>query len=349
MNRKLLALLFIGLIVFSTLNFAVGAKVKCPECDGTGKVDCPACDGKGVTDEEEVSECTRCLGTGEVTPNILMNTMTATQANGKTNVTATYTNRESTEISATITASLDGHTVTSKETTFPPDEQVTMELQIDYVGIYTTLTLARSIKLTVNADPITCPECDGQGTITKGTPCSRCDGIGKIECSLCEGTGRVDESLAATNTSSGVDLTLIAGGAGAAVLIAGIGVGSFFLLKKRRVSERSLQRLSTNDFQAWVLKRLDGKPASTKDITMGIDGFSRLNEPITIKQSDSVSITAVDSFAASLAKTRARGGIIVAFGFSDDAIRGKVRARTNYRLDIQMMTVRELIERRPSY
>jgi hypothetical protein len=348
MNRKILALLFIGLIVFSTLNLALADKVKCPECRGTGKIDCPACDGKGVTEDEEVSECTRCLGTGEVIPNIVKSTMTASQANGKTNVIATFTNKESTEISATVTASLDGHTATSEETKFPPEDQVTIELQIDYTGVYTTLTLARSIKVTVNADPITCPECDGEGTITTGIPCSRCDGIGKIECPLCEGTGRVDEGVVAS-TGIGVDFGLIAAGAGAAVLIAGVGVGLFFLLKKRRVSEKSLRRLSTNEFQEWVLKRLDGKPATAKDIAMGIDGFSRLNEPISIKQSDSISITAVDSFAASLAKTRARGGIIVAFGFSDDAIRGKVRARTNYRLDIQMMTVGELIERRPGY
>ena len=347
MNKKLLALLFIGFMVFSTLNLAMCAKVKCPECLGTGKIDCPACEGRGVTEEEEVSECTRCLGAGEVTPNILKSTMTATQANGKTNVVSTFINKESSELSATVTASLDEHTATSEETTFPPNEQVTIQLQIDYVGVYTTLTLARSVKVTVNSDPITCPECDGQGTITTGIPCSRCDGTGNIECTLCEGTGRVDEGVVAS-TSTGFDLTLVTVGAVAAVLIVGVGVGAFFLLKKRRVSENRLRRLSTNEFQEWVLKRLDGKPATTKDAAMGIDGFSRLNEPISIKQSDSVSITAVDSFAASLAKTRARGGIIVAFGFSDDAIRGKVRARTNYRLDIQMMTVRELIERRPS-
>lgn len=345
MNKKLLALLFIGLIVFSSLDLALGAKVNCPECQGTGKRDCPTCDGTGVTGDEEVSECTRCLGTGEVVPKIMQSTMTASQSNGKTNVIATFINKESTEISATITASLAGYTVTSEEMTFLPEELVTIELQIDYVGIYTSLTLAKSVLLKVNADPIICPECDGQGTITTGIPCSRCDGTGNNECTLCEGTGRVDEGVVAI-TSTGFDLTLLAGVAVAAVLIVGIGVGGFFLLKKRRVSENSLRRLSTNEFQQWVLKRLDGKPATTKDVAMGIDGFSRLNEPISIKQSDSVSITAVDSFAASLAKTRARGGILVAFGFSDDAIRGKVRARTNYRLDIQMMTVRELIERR---
>ena len=142
------------------------------------------------------------------------------------------------------------------------------------------------------------------------------------------------------------NLTLIIAGVGVVTAVAAGGAGIFLLLKKRRVSEKSLRRLSTNELNEWVLKRLDGKPATSKDIAMGIDGFSRLNQPIAIRQTDSVGMTAIDSFAASLAKSRAQSGILVAFGFSDDAIRGKVRARTNYRLDIQMMTIRELIENR---
>jgi hypothetical protein len=134
--------------------------------------------------------------------------------------------------------------------------------------------------------------------------------------------------------------------AGVVVVVAVAGVGGFVVFRKRRVSEASLRRLSGSEFQQWVLKRLDGKPGSSKDTAMGIDGFSRLNLPISIKQTDAVGMNAIDLFAASLAKSRATGGIMVAFGFGDDAIRGKVRARTNYRLDIEMMTVRELLERR---
>jgi len=40
----------------------------------------------------------------------------------------------------------------------------------------------------------------------------------------------------------------------------------------------------------------------------------------------------------------AKNWIIVAFSFGDDAFRGKVRAKLNYGLEIQMVTVKELIE-----
>jgi hypothetical protein len=149
-------------------------------------------------------------------------------------------------------------------------------------------------------------------------------------------------------TQAGASWVLIAEIVAAAAAIVIVGFAGVFFFKRRRMSEKRLRRFSSGEFQGWVLKRLDGKPATSKDISLGIDGFSRLNEPIAIKQSDSVGMVAVDSFAASLARNRARTGIMVAFGFSDDAIRGKVRARTNYHLDIQMMTVRELIEKRRS-
>lgn len=52
-----------------------------------------------------------------------------------------------------------------------------------------------------------------------------------------------------------------------------------------------------------VLKRLEGKPPTPKDIAMGIDGFPRLNQPIAIKQSDSVGMNAVDLFEHHWLKT----------------------------------------------
>jgi hypothetical protein len=151
-------------------------------------------------------------------------------------------------------------------------------------------------------------------------------------------------------TQAGTNWVFIGEIVAAAAVLSVVGAFGFVFSKRRRVNEKSLRRLSSSEFQNWVLKRLDGKPATSKDIALGIDGFSRLNEPISIKQTDSVGMVAVDSFAASLAKNRARSGIMVAFDFSDDAVRGKVRARMNYRLDIQMMTVRELIQgKRQSY
>jgi hypothetical protein len=203
--------------------------------------------------------------------------------------------------------------------------------------------------MTVNADEVACSYCKGTGTATEGTVCSKCDGTGTVACPDCGGSGyKTEGAVVNSSKSGGVDWALIGWVVGAVLVVAVACVGGFVAFRKRGVSEEKLRRLSSSEFQQWVLKKLDGKPGSSKDTAMGIDGFSRLNLPISIKQTDAVGMNAIDLFAASLAKSRATGGIMVAFGFGDDAIRGKVRARTNYRLDIEMMTVRELLDGRSS-
>ena len=355
MKNKLITIIIIGLLVFSTIDLTIAAaKVECPTCNGTGEIDCPKCNGNGKLSSGEVVECTHCLGSGTLKPNVIKQTVDASVSGGTT-VKVTLVNQETVEATGKVTAKLDSASVTSETTTFPPGEEVPLTLNLDYVGPYTSAQLISRLKVTVNTDTITCPYCDGEGTTSdSSTTCTKCDGTGTIECTDCGGTGYVTEGAivnpSGKGTTIGFDWTLIIGITGAVVAVTAVGGGGFFLLKKRRVNEKSLRRLSSGEFQQWVLKRLDGKPATSKDLAMGIDGFSRLNQPISIKQSDSVGMNAVDLFAASLAKNRATAGMIVAFGFSDDAIRGKVRARTNYRLDIQMMTIRELIEsKHPGY
>ncbi|MCL2358926.1 hypothetical protein [Candidatus Bathycorpusculum sp.] len=117
----------------------------------------------------------------------------------------------------------------------------------------------------------------------------------------------------------------------------------FMFIRKRGPNEKKLRKLSSSEFNTWVLKRLAGKPASSMDASFGIDGFTSLGYPLSIKQSDNVGMNSIDLFAASVARSKARNGVIVAFGFSDDAIRGKVRARRGG-LDIQMLTVQELLD-----
>jgi hypothetical protein len=345
MKQKLLIALLISLLIFSSLSVTLATKVKCPTCNGSGEVACPKCDGTGYIGEAETAECSHCNGTGQVKPNILLSTMTADVTASTTDITAVYINREDSPVNATVTANLDSHSVTSDTTAFPPGDQVTVELSIPYVSTYTSTALLNRIEMTVNADLISCSYCNGTGTAREGTVCSECDGTGKIVCPDCGGSGYVTEGAVVNSTKNGgADWGLIGTVAGVIVVVAVVSVLGFFFVRKRRVNEASLRRLSGSEFQQWVLKRLEGKPGSSKDTAMGIDGFSRLNLPISIKQTDAVGMNAVDLFAASLAKNRSTGGIMVAFGFGDDAIRGKVRARTNYRLDIEMMTVRELLE-----
>jgi hypothetical protein len=149
-----------------------------------------------------------------------------------------------------------------------------------------------------------------------------------------------------TTKGSNLNYPLIGG-----IVIVVVAILGFLLVavKKRGVSEKSLRRYSSTEFQKWVIKRLEGKESSSRDISMGIDGFTHRGYPLLIKQTDNVSMIDIDRFASSLAKSRTRNGVIVAFGYGSDAVRGKVRARTNYRIDIEMLTVSELVYSKRAY
>ena len=354
MKSKVLSTLLIGLLVLSCLSLASAKDVRCPTCRGSGTIDCPECGGTGEISQSTTTECENCTGTGILTPRVYAKTWTTSVYDGATHVSATFFNRETIPIDGKINATLAGQSVISEVITFPPNEDLNQEIVIPFVSTYSGMQLQNAVKLkVVDLEEITCPYCDGEGTLATTETCPECDGTGTLECPDCDGTGYVDEALAteirAGKQTAGLDLTLIVGAAAGVAVALGGGFAGFFLLKKRRVNESSLRRLSSGEFQAWVLKRLDGKSPTQMDTALGIDGFTSLNQPIQIKQTDSVNMNAVDLFASSVARKKANGGVIVAFSFADDAIRGKVRARRSLNLDIQMYTVRELIENRRPY
>jgi hypothetical protein len=131
----------------------------------------------------------------------------------------------------------------------------------------------------------------------------------------------------------------------AVVIVVLCAVGGVVVLKKKGVSEQKVKRFTSYEFQDWVLKKLQAHSGSVLDSRKGIDGFTSENVPISIKQSDSVERLQVDIFMNNLMQAKVRSGIMVAFGFSGDANAAVSRARIN-RIDIKLVTVKELIERK---
>lgn len=312
MKCKLPIVLLIVILFSSIVCVAFGAT--CPRCSGTGKI-------------KESTACPTCGGsTTSVAGVVLKRTFAGSASSGPRlacSVSGVFNNGGIESVYGTVTAIVkksQTETVsnTSARTLFPPGQDITVMViveGVDYQPYY-----AFSVKL--NAD---CPTCDGAGYVFETATCPDCGG-----------TGVVSDFAAITNVG-GIGVTV------GVVVVGAVVAAGFVFLKKRRVTETSLHQLTSFEFQEWVVKKLRANPASQKDVFLGIDAHTPEGYPIQIRHEDDVGKRMIDSFAAALARNKARNGTIVAFSFGKDAFEGVMKARINYRLEIRTMTVKELL------
>jgi hypothetical protein len=335
MKSKLLTVAFIAILLYSALSVALvmsqapGWKI-CDYCDGTGK----------ITTEEG---CPTCGGSGSVTATVTVSGISTRRSDDNTKIiiSATVENKENKAIYGTFTATIDAAFKTYKTTpravTLEANERTTMTFTIDNIpsgDIYRADPESAHV-LVSNLPNIACSTCNGTGIVSLESDCPVCGGTGfvPVEGEQPNGNGN-------TNAPP-LDITVPAIGVGAVAVVA---VAAVVVVKKRKVSEKDLRKLPPTEFQNWVLKKLAGKPASPGDCRIGIDGYTTEGQPISIKQSDGVGRDVIDKFASAIGQSRAKNGILVAYSFGSDAYTAKVKAKLNYGLEIQMVTVKDLIE-----
>ncbi len=348
MKERSLIATFLTMFLCSTLSVAL-TMAQCSRCDGKGEIICSYCDGEGEITVEEGAPCEYCSGSGTLEPLIILKSRAAWLNDGKISVQVTYENREPVKTYGKVTAEVEvndnTYTSTSSSTLFPANENTQVSLTIDGISSadYNTLQEQQvfSTSITLEADEVPCPYCDGTGLVPATIPCPQCGGIGFIECPECHGSG-IEKGTQNTE----LDIGGTTYGVAAIAVVAGVAIAGFALVKKRGMKEEDLRKMSPSEFQGWVLKKINGKQASQSDIRMGIDGYTHAGQPVSIKQEDGVGRTAIEKFAGSMGRHNAKNGTLIAFSFGADAIRGKVRAKMSYGFEIQMVTVRELIDSR---
>jgi hypothetical protein len=354
-KNKTLKIALIGILFFSILNIGVVLAAECPTCHGIGKIVCPECKGTGKTASgEELGACSTCLGSGVVEATISNKGATASASDGTITVTGSFQNKANVGTYGTVVAEVDGSTATysgsSARTFFPPQENVQVTVTIEGISSndYRYLTSQQYLRVRAHVediDDVACPDCGGTGiAYSQSEDCPYCDGTGFITCPDCDGTGILTEggtSLQQDEAPSfAFDGALIGVGVAAAAVVVVLAV------KRKKMSEKDLKKLSATEFQNWVIQRFSGKAASVRDSGMGIDGYTSRGDPLHIEQADNVDRNVIERFAAAMGRIKAMNGTIVAFSFSDDAYRGITRARLNYRTEIRMVTVKELTERK---
>lgn len=84
-----------------------------------------------------------------------------------------------------------------------------------------------------------------------------------------------------------------------------------------------------------------------KSADMGIDGFSFFeHNPIQVKQSEHVGRNVVDNFETPVERSGKKKGEIVAFSFTKGAYEEAARVKKAKGLEIKLVTVEEILERR---
>jgi len=104
-----------------------------------------------------------------------------------------------------------------------------------------------------------------------------------------------------------------------------------------------LGKLQPFEFQNWVVQRLFGRVSAKKSSDMGIDGYTFDGRPIQVKQSKDVGRNVVDNFETAMRRRGAKRGVIVAFSFGKGAHEEIARAKIQDGLEIQAITVQEMI------
>jgi hypothetical protein len=114
-----------------------------------------------------------------------------------------------------------------------------------------------------------------------------------------------------------------------------------------RITERGVRALSETEFEKWVIRCYRGTYATAEWDHLGIDGWTDGPElPIQVKQQEHVGRPTVDKFETAIERSRKSRGILVAYSFSKRAEEEAERTRQTGRVDVELVTVRDLIRER---
>jgi DNA modification methylase len=109
-------------------------------------------------------------------------------------------------------------------------------------------------------------------------------------------------------------------------------------------TEEELAVLDPYEFQNWVIQSLQGHHSSRKSGDKGIDGYTFFNrDPIQVKRSPRVGRPVIDSFETAIDREDKARGVIVAFSFTTGAHEEVARVRARKGLEIELLTVREIL------
>jgi hypothetical protein len=115
-----------------------------------------------------------------------------------------------------------------------------------------------------------------------------------------------------------------------------------------KIVDANLKEINWQDFEDAITEALEANPSDKRTSDMGIDGITKNDIPIQIKQSERIGRNVVDNFETALRRYYPSNkknikGIIVAFSFTKGAYTEVDRARREENIDISLILAEELL------
>lgn len=120
----------------------------------------------------------------------------------------------------------------------------------------------------------------------------------------------------------------------------------------KTIEELKKPKMEHFEFQNWVISKMQANHSRKKVGDMGIDGYipksilSKEAKGIQVKQSEKVGRNVVDNFETALERANYKKGIIIAFSFGKGAYEEVARVRNKKGLEIELITVKDLLEKK---
>ena len=110
----------------------------------------------------------------------------------------------------------------------------------------------------------------------------------------------------------------------------------------------NLKALKPLEFQNWiVVEGFSGNVRHPQVGDKGINGFTYMvHEPIQVKQSEHVGRNVIDNFETAIKRAKKSKGIIVAFSFTKGSYEEIARCKREEGLEIELVTVKSLLDKR---
>lgn len=115
-------------------------------------------------------------------------------------------------------------------------------------------------------------------------------------------------------------------------------------IQGKKFNIEDIKNLPYEDFRKLVCDILIAKPTTEKSKDVVIDAFNLNNNPLQIRQLETIGLSEINEFYNYLKKENKKEGSIVAFSFSDNAIDEIQKLKNNENIEIELIQIKELLD-----